>query len=95
MLAWRRSSLSFFVAGLLIARFAILDSTPVVVVVCVAAAATALWLGATSLRRGRWSAPSQREPDFEFLLRDGSLPALLATVAGGLCLVVLALSLQF
>lgn len=93
MLAWRRSSLSLLVLGLIICRIALVDSVPAVIVISSASALTALWLGAITLRRGRWSAPSTGNPEFE-VLRDGTLPALLALVAAALCLVVLTLSLR-
>lgn len=93
MLAWRRTSLSLAVAALIISRLAIAEAAPVLMVGGVATAALALWLGLICLRRGRWSATSCSEPEFESMLRDGKLPLAVSAVAGSLCLVVLALSL--
>lgn len=92
LLAWRRSSLSLFVAALVICRLAMEDSAPLIVVVSIAAAVVALGVALTSLRGGRWSAQSTTEPRFERLLRDGVVPAVLAGIVGSLCLVELALS---
>lgn len=93
MLAWRRTTLSLFVAALIISRLAVEDSAPFMVVIGSAAAIVSLWIAATSLRRRRWSAPSLREPQFELLLRDAKLPAFLVGIAGSLCLVELTLAL--
>lgn len=92
-LAWRRTTLSLLVAAFIISRLAIEDSAAVVVVVSVAVTVVALWMTVASMRRRRWNAPSRGEPEFEYVLRDGVLPLLVATVAGSLCLVLLALSL--
>lgn len=93
MLAWRRSTMSFFVVGLLITRVALEESAPVIVVMSLAAAIFSMWLALMSLRGGRWSAASVTEPEFELLLRDGRLPALVVVVASLLCVVVVAISL--
>ncbi|KQZ74871.1 MULTISPECIES: DUF202 domain-containing protein [unclassified Nocardioides] len=91
LLAWRRSGLSLFVAALVISRIALVESAPVLFVGGAAGAVLALWVAASALRRGRWSVRSKAEPEFVLLLRDGMLPLAVSVVAGGLCLVVLAL----
>lgn len=93
MLAWRRSTLSFFVVALLVSRVAVEASASAIVVLTLVAAAFSAWLTLMSLRGGRWSGPSIVEPEFELLLRDGRLPALVAVVASLLCLVVAAIGL--
>lgn len=93
MLAWRRSTLSLCAATLIISRLAIEDALPAFAVGGFAAVVLAVWMGAFALRRGRWSQPSLDEPEFEFLLRDGRLPAAMALVAAGLCGVVAVLAL--
>lgn len=92
-IAWRRTSLSLAVAALVVSRLAIEDSAPVLVVAGGAVMIIAVWTGLTKLRRGRWATASQSEPEFELMLRDGRLPLAVAAVAGGLCVVTLALSL--
>lgn len=93
MLAWRRSTLSFFVVALLVSRLAVEASAPTIVVLSLASAAFSAWLALMSLRGGRWSAPSIVEPGFELLLRDGRLPAFVVVVASLLCLAVVAIGL--
>ena len=92
MLAWRRSSLSLTVAALIIGRLALEDSADVIAVASAGTAVVSLWALLASFRGGRWSAVSGSEPEFDYLLRDGVLPAAIATVAGSLCLIELALS---
>lgn len=93
MLAWRRSTLSFFVVALLVSRVAVEASASVLVILSLVIAAFSVWLALRSLRGGRWSGPSTVEPEFELLLRDGRLPALVAVVASLLCLLVAAIGL--
>lgn len=93
MIAWRRTSLSLAVAALVVSRLAVEDSVPVSTVVGAAAMIIVLWAGLVRTRRGRWATVSQSEPEFQLMLRDGRLPLAVAAVAGGLCVIVLALSL--
>ena len=93
MLAWRRSTLSFFVVALLVSQVSVEASASVLVVMSLVIAAFSAWLTLRSLRGGRWSGPSIAEPEFELLLRDGRLPALVVVVASLLCLVVAAIGL--
>jgi len=88
-LAWRRSMLAFAVVGLAVVRVAYVESAHVVVVVAVLGVGIAMWLSLTTMRRGRWTAPSPRDPAFRQVLRDGSLPLLVTLTATLLCLAVL------
>jgi uncharacterized membrane protein YidH (DUF202 family) len=92
-IAWRRTSLSLAVAALVVGRLAIEASAPVLIVAGSAAMIIALWSGLVTMRRGRWATASQSEPEFQLMLRDGRLPLAVALVAGGLCVIALALSL--
>ena len=94
MLAWRRTSLSLVVAALIIGRLALEDSAHVIAVVGLAGFVVALWAVLLSLRGSAASAPSENEPEFVFLPRDGLLPAAIAVGAGGLCIVEMALAIS-
>lgn len=93
MLAWRRSTLSLCAATLIVGRLSIEDTVPALVVGTLAALLLAIWTGAVVFRRSRWRQAPMGEPTVAFLLRDGRLPALMAAVAAGLCLVVMMLAL--
>jgi len=93
-LAWRRSMLAFAVVGLAVVRAAYVESVHVAVVLALIGLGIAMWLSLTTLRRGRWTWPSQREPEFLEVLRDGTLPLLVTAMAAVLCLAVLANALR-
>lgn len=88
-LAWRRSMLAFAVVGLAVVRAAYVESVHVAVALALMGIGIAMWLSLTTLRRGRWTWPSQREPEFLEVLRDGTLPLLVTVMAAVLCLAVL------
>ncbi len=94
MLAWRRTTLSYVVAELFVAKVALDDGASGAVVLSIGGAVFALWLVVTFLRRGPWTSASTAEPRFALLLRDGRLPALVSAVAATSAVAVLALALS-
>lgn len=93
-LAWRRSMLAFAVVGLAVIRSALVDSAEGIVVLAALGVAIALFLSISLMssgpgRRVRWTSPSRREPEFQQVLRDGTLPLLMTIMAAVLCLAVL------
>lgn len=80
-LAWRRSMLAFAVVGVAVVRSAYVESVPVVVGVGLIGLVIAVWLCLSTLRRGRWTWSSPREPSFLEVLRDGTLPFLVTVTA--------------
>lgn len=81
--------LAFAVVGLAVVRAAYVESVHVAVALALMGIGIAMWLSLTTLRRGRWTWPSQREPEFLEVLRDGTLPLLVTVMAAVLCLAVL------
>jgi len=88
-LAWRRSMLAFAVVGIAVVRSAYVESDSVVVGVGLIGLVIAVWLCLSTLRRGRWTWSSPREPEFLEVLRDGTLPFLVTVTAVTLCVAVL------
>lgn len=86
VLAWDRTGLALTAAALGVARHSLGHLGLVVVTTCTFTAACGLWLVVVGLRRGRMSAPSDREPGFH-TLRDGRLVALVAGLMALLCVV--------
>jgi len=94
-LAWRRSMLAFAVVGLAVVRGAFVESAEGIVILAALGVGSALFLSISLMgsgpgRRVRWTAPSRREPAFQQVLRDGTLPLLMTITAAVLCLAVLA-----
>lgn len=91
-LAWRRSSLSFGVVALLVARVALLDGAPALGAVSLLAGGASLWVAVVGVR-GRWTTPSPVEPGYT-VLRNGTLPLAVTAVAVVLCVVVAMLAVS-
>ncbi|WP_222706355.1 DUF202 domain-containing protein [Aeromicrobium terrae] len=94
MLAWRRTTLSYVVVELFVAKVALDDGASGAVVLSAGCVVFALWLVLTYLRRGPWTAASVAEPRFALLLRDGRLPALVSVVAGASAVAVTVLAVS-
>lgn len=93
-LAWRRTGLSLAVGTLVVGRLVATRLGEGLIAPTLLVAACAVWAAMSGLRRGAGSRPSEREPAFSFVLRDGRLPAVVAGVAALLCLAQLAGALR-
>jgi hypothetical protein len=91
-LAWRRSSLSFAIVALLVARVALLDDAPVLGAVSLLAGGASLGVAVLGVR-GRWTMPSPAEPGYT-VLRNGTLPLAVTGIAVVLCVVVALLAVR-
>lgn len=91
-LAWRRTSLSFCVVGLFVARMGLDDAALAVVGAGILAVATAFWVVTRSTPGGGWTSVSAREGGFT-VLRDGRLPLAVVLLASTLCGAMLVLGL--
>lgn len=84
-LSWRRTSLALLVGTLLVARFTLDTLGPVILLPAVVTCAAAAWGLVVSSRSRRLTMFHPTETEFR-VLSDGTLPAVVAAVAGALAL---------
>lgn len=79
-LAWRRTGLALVVGALTIGRLTMTTLGPTVLVPAFIAAALAAWVVSVTLRGGRYSWTHPDEPQFNRILSDGKVPAVVTVV---------------
>lgn len=89
-LAWRRTGLALVVGALTVGRLTMETLGAQVLVPALVAAALSSWVVVTTLRGGRMARTHPEESQFDRLLHDGRLPAVVALVAASLASVELA-----
>jgi uncharacterized membrane protein YidH (DUF202 family) len=89
-LAWRRTTLSLVVVGIVTTRFALESAGPALAVAGAVAVALGLWVLLITSRAALWAAARRGESDFS-VLRDGRLPAMVTAVAVALAVVIVAI----
>ena len=85
-LAWRRTGLALVVGALTIGRLTMTTLGPTVLVPAFIAAALAAWVVSVTLRSGRYSWTHPDEPQFNRILGDGKVPAVVTAVTMSLAL---------
>lgn len=85
-LAWRRTGLALVVGALTVGRLTMDTLGAAVLVPAAAAAVLAAWVVSVTLRSRRHAVTHPDEPQFDSLLRDGRVPAVVAVVTGALAL---------
>ena len=83
-LAWRRTGLALVVGALTIGRLTMDTLGSSVLIPAAAAAVLAAWVVSVTLRGGRYALTHPDEPSFDRILRDGRVPAVVATVTASL-----------
>ena len=79
-LAWRRTGLALVIGALTIGRLTMDTLGTSVLVPAFAAAVLAAWVVSVTLRGRRYALTHPDEPNFDRILRDGRVPAVVALV---------------
>jgi uncharacterized membrane protein YidH (DUF202 family) len=89
-LAWRRTTLSLVVVGVVTMRTAVVDARPVSTVGTALVITLGMWVTLSTIRPRRWARLRRTHVEMS-VLRDGRLPAAVTVVAIALSIVVIAI----